>query len=151
MVAEFIKSVKVFDRPLIFSNYVKLYRENSYYCTYDTPRSRSAPDTPNCCDAPVDLLITLDQTVSSSCLLLFFQLSFLTYSQSNNCCSLWTISLKSLSKIKKLPPYLFLSKKSTCNLLRHWTYDKMICFLNCSTINMLFLLLMFCCTYSIIV
>ena len=94
---------------------------------------------PNCRDALVDLLVTLDQKVSSSCLFTpncYFYVVTITfissavvsniYSQNYNCCSLWTISSKSLSKTGMLPPYILSKQKINMqrNMLRPWTYDK---------------------------
>ena len=94
---------------------------------------------PNCRDALVDLLVTLDQTVSSSCLYTpncYFYVVTITfissavvsniYSQNCNCCTLWTISSKSLSKTGMLPLYFFSKQKINVRrkMLRHWTCDK---------------------------
>ena len=155
LVAEFIKSFKEFDRPFISNRLsILMYTLYNHVLPGVTWKNNLwAPDTPNCRDAPVDLLVTLDQTVSSSCLYTpncyFYVMreTFISstvvsniYSQNYNCCSLWTISLKSLSKIEMLPPYFFQSKKSTCNAVCFGLelMIKMICFLNCSTINMSF-------------
>ena len=62
LVAEFIKSFKEFDRPFI-SNRLSIHMYTLYNHVLPGVTWKNnlwAPDTPNCRDAPVDLLVTLD-------------------------------------------------------------------------------------------